>query len=342
MSYFFTSLILFLSSILFTAAFIRYAKKKKLLDIPNDRSSHSKLTPRGGGIVFISLWLLVFFLGAVIQFFTWQQILILFPGVIIVALVGYLDDHFSLKASYRAIAYFCAALLMIVAVRGVSQLHITNNLFITLSWFTNVIAIFMLVWSTNLFNFMDGIDGIAAIEALFCLGIGGYFFWIMGGISFAAITWSLAIAVGGFLVWNFPAAKLFMGDVGSASLGFIIMALALIGEKYFNIPILLWFIVYGVFIVDASLTLLRRMWAKEAWYKPHCSHAYQRLHQLGWSHAKIIRRIIAINTLLALLSLFAFYHRNLILPVFLLAFALLFYLYYRVEKLRPMFLKNGG
>lgn len=337
MLYFLLMSFCFILSWLATSLFIRYAKKSNLLDIPNERSSHTKVTPRGGGLVFIFIWLLFLIAATVGDFFSWSKFLVIVPGTVIVALTGFLDDHYSLKPSYRAMAYFLAGFLVILAIQGLPQIHLNGNIVLPLGWLGGILAIFMIVWSTNLFNFMDGIDGIAAIEALFILGFGGYFLWLSGGKDLAFSSWLLAAGVLAFLLWNFPPAKLFMGDVGSAALGFIIMVLAILGEKYFDIPLLLWFILYGVFLVDTSMTLFRRMLAKEAWYLPHRSHAYQRLHQLGFSHASILAKVIMVNAILAGLAIFGFYHKNYILPLFLIAMLMLLLLYYKIERMKPMF-----
>lgn len=327
----------FIVTWLATGVFIRYAKSKKLLDVPNERSSHTKITPRGGGLVFIFIWILFLFAAKFADFLSWSQVLTILPGTIIVALTGFLDDHYSLKPIYRAIAYLFAALSAVIMTHGMPAIHFSASLVLPLSWVGGILAVFMIVWSTNLFNFMDGLDGFSAIEALFVLGIGGWFLWVSGGKAWGYAAWMLASGVFSFLLWNFSPAKLFMGDVGSATLGFIIIVLAIVGERYYHLSIFLWFILYGVFLVDASLTLLRRMLAQEPWYLPHRSHAYQRLHQLGLSHRSISVKLALINTVLALLAITGFYHKSYIFPLFIAAMLILLFLYYKIERMKPMF-----
>ncbi len=170
------------------------------------------------------------------------------------------------------------------------------------------------------------------------LGVGGFFLWQAGGAALAIPAWVLAATVAGFLLWNWPRAKIFMGDVGSSVLGFLIAVFALAGEVWFDVPMLLWVILYGVFWFDATLTLLRRMAAGERWYAAHRSHAYQRLHHGGgWSHGRILGGTIALNAVLALIALWANVHREELLWAVLVAFIALTVVYAMVERMAPMY-----
>jgi Fuc2NAc and GlcNAc transferase len=131
-------------------------------------------------------------------------------------------------------------------------------------------------------------------------------------------------------------ARLFMGDAGSTALGFIIMLLALLGEKEYGIPAVLWCVLYGGFLFDASVTLIRRMLAREVWYSAHNSHAYQRLYQGGWSHRQIFLGLVSLY-FLAALSIFGFFYREYIFLVVILTIIFLAYLYMKIEKFKPMF-----
>lgn len=333
--------IIFVIAAFFTRCYIRFAHSINLLDIPNQRSSHTTIVPRGGGIVFMVIWLLSIVFAFVLRVISVEQLLILLPGSLLVALTGFLDDRFTLSVKIRALIYFIAATFTLIIMHGFPQLILTEHLVLPLSWLGWIVAIFAIVWSINLFNFMDGTDGIAGIEALFTLGVGGYFLWLAGGQGMAILAWLLAVSVLGFLVWNKPPAKLFMGDVGSAGLGFCIMVFALVGERFYQVPALLWFMLYGVFLFDATITLLRRMKAGEAWHKPHRLHAYQRLHQYGWSHSRLLLKVVLVNCILALFSILGFYYRN-IIPILLIASILiLIFLYFQVEQRKPMFPKNN-
>lgn len=334
---YFLLFIFFTLSTTLTYFYKSYAWKKNWLDKPNSRSSHSELTPRGGGVVFVSLWLLGNILGFFLGFLSLQEILILLPGSLLVAITGFCDDRYHLSARWRALFYCIAALLSIIALKGFTHFTINKNIILHLSFYGSIFAVLAIVWSINLFNFMDGLDGLAAIEALFVLSVGGFFLAQSGAQTIGILAWILAACVAGFLVWNKPPAKIFMGDVGSTTLGFVIMALALWGEKQYGVPALLWFILYGVFLVDSTLTLLRRLLAKEPVYQAHRLHAYQRLHQAGFSHAKVGLWISGVNAILALLAMGGFYYREYMLVFGLIAVGILLALYIWVERKRAMY-----
>lgn len=333
--YFLTLLALLCSALSY--AYIRYAHHYRWLDVPNARSSHHQSTPRGGGLVFIFLWLIASIIALLWQVWSLPLAVTLLPGTLLVAVIGYADDHYDIRPRWRALAYLLAAIVSVLALGGVPQFILSTHWVLPLGGFGAVLAVLAIVWSTNLFNFMDGLDGIAALEALFVLTSGGFFIWCANGHGLATIIWMLAACVAGFLVWNKPRAKLFMGDVGSATLGFVIMVLAFMGEKYYHVPVLLWVITYGVFIADATLTLLRRFLAKEPVYQAHRLHAYQRLHQAGFSHARVVLMVMGVNTVLLLLALAGFYYQD-YLPLFLVvAGVMLLGLYGIVERVRPMY-----
>lgn len=335
---FYLILALFFLSALLSYMYIFYAHRKNLLDIPNQRSSHSQMTPRGGGFVFIGLWLLTTIVLITTGFLPPTQTFSLVLGTMIVAGVAYWDDHQSLSAKTRVIAYFLAAFIVVINLGGVDHLIVGQNLVLPLGWLGSILSVLAIVWSTNLFNFMDGMDGIAATESLFVLGVGGFLLWHSNGKDLALLSWLLAIGVAGFLVWNKPPAKLFMGDVGSASLGFIIMVLALEGEKRYGVPLLLWLILYSAFLFDATFTLTRRILAKQRWYEAHCLHAYQRLHQSGWTHGQVLSGLVVVNLVLSFVAVGCFYWRPLMLGGLLMALLLLGYFYVRIEGRRPMFI----
>lgn len=324
----------FLASWFLVGRFRLYALAQGLLDNPNARSSHTLATPRGGGLVFILLWL-VAGVGSVLGgVWSLAQALAFLPGAALLAGIGYWDDHHDLPARWRALVHFLVAGGSVVAL-GVADLP--------LGWWGAGLAVFAIVWSINLFNFMDGTDGIAGVEALFVLGVGGFFLWQADGIALAIPVWVLAATVAGFLLWNWPCARIFMGDVGSSVLGFLVAVFALAGEVWFDVPMVLWVILYGVFWFDATVTLGRRVMAGERWYAAHRSHAYQRLHNpLGWSHARILWRVITLNSMLAGLALWANAMPDMQWVVLGVAVVLLSIAYGWVEHVAPMYAKNAA
>lgn len=332
-------LILFISSIFLVWGFRLYALKKNILDHPNARSSHVVPTPRGGGIVFPILWiaylLFSYFQGAI----KIEYLSIFIPSVVFLGIIGFWDDRFNVSAKWRFLAQLVVAVYSVYLLGGFPNLQI-GVWSLSWGWLGFIVAVLALVWSANLYNFMDGIDGIAAVEALFVFGFGGYFIWQAGGYEFAKLIWAMAVMVAGFLVWNRPPAKIFMGDVGSSLLGFLVILFGIAGEVWYKVPLLLWVILYGVFWFDATVTLIRRFIHGDVWHQAHRLHAYQRLQLKNWTHKKILLGVIAINSFLALLALIANYFPFYVIVSFLGAFLVLLVCYLWVEKLQPMYTEH--
>lgn len=314
-----------------------YAIKKKLLDHPNQRSSHSHPVPRGGGIVFPVLWAVFLVILCFIGLIKSSYLLVFIPPVFLISFVSFIDDKYKMKARWRFLAQLGAAIYSLIIVGGFPSFDL-GCMVIHWGWFGCVFMALALLWSTNLYNFMDGVDGIAAIEALFVFGFGGYFIWSAGGFELAIIIWAMAAIVTGFLLWNKPPAKIFMGDVGSTLLGFLVVLFGLVGEIWYKVPFLLWVILYGVFLFDATVTLLRRIKHGDVWYQAHRSHAYQRLQLQQWSHGKILLGMIVINMFLAALAFLTFYFPQYMLISLVIAIIVLFGSYMFVEKLQPMYI----
>ena len=280
----------------------RYAVAKSLMDIPSARSSHTVSTPRGGGLSIVIVFLLglpvVSGMGLLAPEAMWA---ILGAGAL-VALVGFLDDHGHIPARWRLLTHFIGAAWGLYWLGGLPPLAFsvpTSNLgiqTIDLGWPGQILALFYLVWLLNLYNFMDGIDGLASIEAItVCLG--GALLYLLGFETYGY--WSapilLTIAVAGFLFWNFPPARIFMGDAGSGFLGIILGLLSIqaawIAPQFFWS----WLVLLSVFIVDATWTLARRFISGEKVYEAHRSHAYQNASRHFGSHKKVSLVIGVIN-----------------------------------------------
>ena len=280
-----------LSAVL-TGLMRRYALSRQLLDRPNERSSHSVATPRGGGVAIVVAFLVG--LLALEKGLSEPATIALLVGGIGVAVVGFVDDHGHIRARWRLLAHFsCAAwILYWVGVPRFEWLGTT----IDLGPFGAVLAAFYLVWMLNLYNFMDGIDGIAGVEAVM-VGVGGTLvYWaampLAGAVALPAL---LAAAALGFLVWNFPPAKIFMGDAGSGFLGLILGALSLHAAAARPVLLWCWLVLLGVFIVDATITLIRRLLRGERVYEAHRSHAYQHAALQVGAHRPVTLTVAAIN-----------------------------------------------
>lgn len=273
-----------------------YALNKNIIDIPNARSSHSIPTPRGGGVAIVLVFLAVvpalYFSGLLIQ----TDFLAIFVTGSCVALIGFVDDHGHIAARWRLLAHLLASIWAIYWVGGLPDLSILG-LTLSSGWLSSFLAVIYLVWMLNLYNFMDGIDGLASLEAVtVCIG-GAIIYWCLGENSHVYVPLALAAAVTGFLFWNFPPAKIFMGDAGSGFLGVTLAILSI--QASWIAPELLWswLILLGVFIVDATLTLLRRLLRGDKVYEAHRSHGYQYASRKFKRHLPVTLGITAINVL---------------------------------------------
>ena len=271
----------------------RYALACQLLDSPNERSSHSVATPRGGGVAIV-----IAFMGGLIVWGGWGSgatIIALLVGGIGVAVVGFVDDHGHIAARWRLLAHFSCAAWILYWI-GTPRLEWFGNS-IDLGTLGTVLATLYLVWMLNLYNFMDGIDGIAGVEALI-VGIGGTaVYWVAGlplgsGVGFPAL---LAAATLGFLVWNFPPAKIFMGDAGSGFLGLMLGTFSLLAGAGRPVLLWCWLVLLGVFIVDSTVTLIRRLLRGERAYEAHRSHAYQHASREFGAHRPVTLAVVVIN-----------------------------------------------
>lgn len=294
MTFWWALVAVFVASWLLTLLLRRYALAKSLIDIPNARSSHSIPTPRGGGIAivlsFVSAVLLMSKLGLVATFDFYS----LLGSGLLVALIGFADDHGHVAAKWRLLGHFLAASWAVFWLNGLPPLKFFGST-VYLGWLGDVLAIIYLVWMLNLYNFMDGIDGLASIEAITtCLGL-ALIFLCVGRTDQVWIFLVLAAAVIGFLYWNFPPARIFMGDAGSGFLGITLSILVFQATKIS--PELLWSggILLGVFIVDSTWTLIYRMLRGEKIYVAHSSHGYQHAARYYSSHGVVTLGVACIN-----------------------------------------------
>lgn len=282
-----------LLSVLLAYASLPLLRRQQLLDIPNERSSHSTPVPRAGGVSFVLLYLLLLLWlwnsGVLVR----ESALALCGGGLVVATIGLVDDRFSLSSKFRLFVQF---LCFGVSVPLLSYSFLNFNTALLLSSFIIIVSIVLSVWWLNLFNFLDGIDGFAVSEAIFLCLAAASLCWLFGDVSYSRLLLLLAASLVGFLVINWPPAKLFMGDVGSYFLGFMLSMLALMTMLQQVISPLSWLILTALFWVDASYTLLLRIISGEPWNKAHRSHAYQILSR-GWkSHSRVTMTAVLVNT----------------------------------------------
>ena len=281
--------ILLLISFFLTYFIKNYMIKKSLVAVVNERSSHSTPTPHGGGIALSITW----FLGLFYLYFIGEIESNLFYALLfgaVISIVSFFDDIYELSPKLRLLIQSLVAFFGLYYLGGFETL--TVGIFdISNPILTNIFAFFMIIWFINLYNFLDGINGYAGSQAVF-LAVAG--FVLFGGNYFLV----LAMAVLGFLYWNWNKAKIFMGDVGSTLLGYNIAIFTIYYANQEPSNFWIWIILFGIFWFDATLTLLRRKRNKEKLSEAHKKHAYQRLTQSGWSHYKVTNWSIIINIIL--------------------------------------------
>jgi len=282
-------------AVIATGLMRRYALQRKLLDVPNLRSSHASPTPRGGGVAIVIAFLAAAFLLTVLGLMDVRVLGALLIGGGAIASVGFLDDRWHLRTSVRLGVHLAAALWVVILLGGIPESALANWGLHGI-WIGRLIAVLTLVWITNLFNFMDGLDGIAGGEAVFVSGAGAWLNSYKGGApGLTAAMVCLAATSLGFLRWNWPPARIFMGDVGSGFLGFSLAVLGLAAGQKGVFPFEVWAILGGVFLVDATVTLIRRVVRGDRWFEAHRTHAYQHLARRWKGHLPVTMLVMIVD-----------------------------------------------
>ena len=290
----FVLLLSFLLVVALTFGLENYAQRFQLMDIPNDRSSHETPTPRGGGVsvvlVFLGFVSVLLIQDRLLPSYAFSMLL----GGGVIAAVGFWDDHQHIPARYRVTLHLLAAGLALFLLPGLPGIPmVLGDMHLGLLGYPFFVV--ALVWFLNLFNFMDGVDGIASVEAISIAGGAGLILLAQSEFEWAFLCFGLVICVGGFLVWNWPPARIFMGDACSGFLGLIIGLLAIIVSIETDMSIWSWVILSGVFIVDATVTLVRRMLGGDVWYEAHRSHGYQILSRRWGEHKRVTLAVLLTN-----------------------------------------------
>ena len=273
-----------------------YAERRGLLDVPGQRRSHQVATPRGGGIGIVIAALLAVGLPLLIVSDADGLVAASVGGLLLVALVGWIDDHNGLPARIRFAAHLLASLALALALLW--------PVLAMFSWLPSLlmlgVIVFSTAWSINLHNFMDGIDGLLAVQAIFVFVALGAVGLVFGSAPAWLAILVAAAAVVGFLPFNFPKARIFMGDVGSGALGLLVAVVVLyqIGDRSLDAATGL--IACSAFATDATATLLSRILRGRRWYDAHREHLYQGLVRSGYSHARVVGFYLGWNLLVAL------------------------------------------
>ncbi len=323
------------------ASRVRLYALDRLLDIPNERSSHSSPTPRGGGLAIAVTALGGIVIAAMLGWIDWDLAIALSGGGAMIATVGWVDDHRDLSALTRFAVQFISAGWAMFWIGGLPSLSV-GFASVNLGLVGTVLGVIGIVWAINLYNFVDGIDGLAAGEAISTGVIGGMILVATGHVGLAMVSFVIAAASAGFLPLNWAPAKLFMGDVGSGMLGYLFAVLAIASENAGAVPLLIWVLLLGAFVFDATVTLCRRIAHGERWYHAHHSHAYQRMVQAGRSHAQVSTTILIINLALAVLAIVAWLRPTFFLIAIGAGAVLLSVIYLSVERIKPMHAQSRG
>ncbi len=319
-------ILIFFISVICVYFYRWYARKKTILDLPNERSSHIIPTPRGGGIAIAILWFLaitIVFLRKDINTSLYFALLCGLP----VSVVGLLDDVFTVSPKVRLLIQTVSATLAVYLLGGINIIDI-GFAHISFSFLFSILAVVGVVWFTNLFNFLDGIDGYLSVEVIFiCVA-----FFLIYGIVPPVL---LATVTAGFLVWNWQPAKIFMGDSGSTLFGFTIAIFAVYYQNTEESSIIIWLMLTSLFWFDATITLFRRWRNHENLSNAHKKHAYQRVVQLGFSHKKTVYYSLLVNLSILGLVWLAYLFPYLLLPLFCVNVVYLYILIRLVDRRLP-------
>ncbi len=282
-------------------------RRLKIVDRPDQRRLHDHIVVRGGGLMMVLLMLLFVLLRPL-------------PGVAdgwlllalaVVAMTGMLDDVITLPAWFKLPLLAVGAVLLLQAV-GITATADNAVEWLPLwlqgrDWVTLPLLLLAVLWTINVFNFMDGSHGLTASQVI--IGCAGLLLFADGSVmsvqGLNGLAWMLLLVTLGFLPWNFPRARMFLGDVGSLSLGLLMTALLLLSLQHDAISLPQALLLPAVFLVDATATLLLRLWQRRKWYQAHTDHAYQQLVLHGWSHAQVWLLYLALNLLLVWPGLWA-------------------------------------
>jgi UDP-N-acetylmuramyl pentapeptide phosphotransferase/UDP-N-acetylglucosamine-1-phosphate transferase len=277
------------ASFLLTRVFTRPESRMHILDHPNDRSLHTTPTPRTGGVAIVGGILAGSFVLLFIAGDGFGRELRWLGGLAaLVAVVSYLDDTRHMPIGYRLAVHVTVSVLLVATGMSIGSLSLPEFAYVLPPPLAALVTVLFTVWMINLYNFMDGMDGFAGGMTAIGFGTLAVLGWWNGGQVFAAANLIIAAGAVGFLIFNFPPAKIFMGDTGSSTLGFLAAGMSLWGNRSGAAPLWISVLIFSPFIVDATVTLLRRVARREKVWQAHKTHYYQRLVQVGWGHRKTV------------------------------------------------------
>lgn len=335
----------FVLSAWLTWRFCDPASRFHILDHPNERSLHVRSTPRSGGLAI--LFAIIVSVAIVSLFHPLFDLAAITASVFIVAVVSFLDDRYSISPGYRIVAHVLATAIILYGGYYLQQLEVPG---VSWQWpyFVGiVVSALYTVWMINLYNFMDGMDGFAGGMAVSGFAVYAVLGWMADHDAFFIISLIISASSSGFLIFNFPRARIFMGDVGSSTLGLLAATLSLWGVRDNVFPFWAAVLVFSPFIMDATVTLLRRLWRRERIWQAHKTHYYQRLVQAGWGHRKTVLVEYLVMLGCGLTAVFSL-HATAVIQAAALAGWLLFYMIFftwvswHVRRQRPDSARQAG
>ena len=289
---------------------LRQNSKILVPDRPNSRSLHSQVVPKGGGLVIIvATASLIGIYAAMYQSIAVMHVLIasLVGGI---ALLGWFDDRYSLRIRTRIIVQIAIACTMVYLLAPFQGINIAGYRLEQPDWLLFAGLVVWIVWMTNLFNFMDGIDGLVGTQSTIAAIVLAFWFHQAGAPEFVSLNLALAGALAGFSILNWRPARVFLGDIGSLTLGIYFAVMGIIGWTVYRLPVEAFVLLYGVMLCDTSVTLTVRIFKGERWWEAHSSHFYQRLVGLGYNHAQVTSLAMMVTVCLSIYATLLIHERG--------------------------------
>jgi Fuc2NAc and GlcNAc transferase len=309
-------------SILGTKIFISFAIQKNILAIPKNRSLHSVAVPKGGGIIIGGVFLTGLLILLLMKIVPSELSFALLGGGITLLVVGFIDDLGEVDPIIRFVIHFLVSFWALYCLGGMPEIEV-GSWILKRSWILHLLGSLGIVWFINLFNFMDGVDGMLASNSIVFSLVGAFALFWLGHDSLAIMLLLLGASLTGFLVYNWPPARVFMGDSGAAFIGYTIAVVALYSTAEEMMNFWTWIILMGYFVADTTTTMFIKIATVPGWfYEEHRNHAYQQLALVWKSHRRVTLMVLATTTFwmapMALLSL-RFHQNATILAVIALA-----------------------
>lgn len=317
----------------FTRWFIRYAKVKRMTDYPSERSSHEVPTPRGGGVGFVLLTILSTLIYSVIHGVSNHfGLLIFIAAAMFVAILGWFDDKNDLSKRVRFTVQVLSAFMILLFIQNLNSMYLPGGVELSLGFAGIILGLIWITGSTNIYNFMDGVDGIASVQALSASAGWIIFAVIWNNSDLLAINLFILFGVAAFMMFNWSPAKIFMGDVGSLFLGFTFGAMPFLAAytvESLTIGMAVWIggLLLWPFLFDGAFTIFRRLYNGENIFQAHRSHLYQKMNIAGWKHSSVSLIYLLFSVLSLAVSLLFVYANHALQGLFLVVlmlFSLLF------------------